>query len=100
MEASRALLAMVSVAVLWSVVVTGVPRSPRTESRAALAAPTSDDDVVAGGDGSGRGGNGSCARPAAGPVSRIVARATAMEQRPRDIVRCMQSSLNWYLTHT
>src|SRR6266403_5052058 len=98
-EASRALFAVVRVPVSASAVVIAVPRIPRTETRAALAFPTIADDAAPGGDGSG-GSPPSCARPAAGHISRIVARATAMEQRPRDIVRCMQSSLNWHLTHT
>src|SRR5882672_6185289 len=101
MEASKALFAVVRVPVSASAVVIAVPRIPRTETRAALASPTTVEDVAAGEDGSGGGGTSapSSARPAAGHISRIVARATAMEQRPRDIVRCMQSSLNWHLTH-
>src|SRR5882762_9387520 len=101
MEASKALFAVVRVPVSASVVVIAVPRIPRTETRAALASPTTVEDVAAGGDGSGGGGTSapSSARPAAGHISRIVARATAMEQRPRAIVRCMQSSLSWHLTH-
>src|SRR2546425_548104 len=80
-----------------SAVLIAVPRIPRTETRAALASPTTVEDVAAGGDGS---SPPNCAKPAVGEVSRIVARATAMKQRPRDTVRCMQSSLNWHLTHT
>src|ERR1700747_504598 len=97
MEASLESLTPLRVPVPASAVVVAVPRIPRTDTCAALAFPTTVGVVLVVGTGN---SPPSCAKPAAGHVSRIVARATAMEQRPRELVRCMQSSLNWHLTHT
>jgi hypothetical protein len=89
MEASLASLMPLRVPVSASAVVDAVPRSARSETFAALAPPTTVDDVVVGvGVGVGRGGNTPprCASLAAGHASKNIARVTANEHCHRDLV--------------
>src|SRR5260370_26683932 len=83
MEASLVSLTQLRVPVSASAVGVAVPRIPRTDTRAALACPTTVDVVVVGGSGS---RPPSCASLTAGHASTAIASATAIERLLRDLV--------------